>query len=70
MQYHPLPYSMMYLQTMPAAIPPGFVLVHNSVRPATPLGMNGFRGMVPASCRHPGTMLYALGRQTCLATTG
>ena len=32
-----------YLDTLPDAIPPGRVLVHNTVRPAPRLGFRGFR---------------------------
>jgi hypothetical protein len=34
---------MEYLTRLPAAVPPGRVLVHNTVRPARRLGTRGFR---------------------------
>ncbi len=34
---------MNYLRSLPRAVPEGQCLVHNRVRPAHPLGMNGFR---------------------------
>jgi hypothetical protein len=32
-----------YLYRIPAAVPDGLVVVHNTVRPVRPLGLNGFR---------------------------
>lgn len=32
-----------YLTRLPKEVPPGRVLVHNHVKPARPLGTNGFR---------------------------
>ncbi len=47
--------GMNYLQQIPASdgeVPTGHVLVHNHVRPASPLGMHGFRAWTqPASDR-------------------
>src|SRR4051812_9180604 len=39
---------MMYLVGMPGFVPPGFVLVHNHVRPTRRLGSWGFRAWLSA----------------------
>ena len=46
---------MKYLKKIPAELPAGEVLVHNSVRPQYPLGRNGFRAwtQAPAPCLVP-----------------
>lgn len=35
-----------YLDVVPASLPASEVVVHNHIRPAFPLGMNGFRAWV------------------------
>jgi hypothetical protein len=35
--------AMQYISQIPRKIPEGKILVHNNVKPAHPLGMNGFR---------------------------
>jgi hypothetical protein len=32
-----------YVSQIPKSVPEGMVLVHNHVKPADPIGMNGFR---------------------------
>jgi len=39
-------YGTEYLDRLPATIPPGKLLVHNSVRPQRQLGLNGFRAFL------------------------
>ncbi len=46
--------NMEYLFKMPKAIPPGRVLVHNSVRPTRRLGSRGFRAWLASPDLPPG----------------
>jgi hypothetical protein len=43
MDKRPVPNTMKYLFHMPRKIPEGKVVVHNRVKPASPIGTNGFR---------------------------
>jgi hypothetical protein len=42
--------TIMYLRKIPKAVPSGFALVHNSVRPLRTLGLNGFRAWLEKPC--------------------